>query len=90
MGHKTTFIHSFGLANKELCYFQLWKHLENKTKDCSQHFPKQAVVFTCLQYKCFENTVDKGAISPFFLFDNFLPFSSTLKLFCANLFSLEV
>ena len=28
-------------------------------------FPKQALVFTCLQYKSFENTVEKGEISPF-------------------------
>ena len=26
-------------------------------------FPKQALVFTCLQYKCFENTLRKGEIS---------------------------
>ena len=25
-------------------------------------YPKQALVFTCLQYKCFENTVEKGEI----------------------------
>ena len=26
-------------------------------------FPKQALVFTCLQSKCFENTVGKGEIA---------------------------
>ena len=26
-------------------------------------FPKQALVFTCLQYKSFENTVEKGEIA---------------------------
>ena len=26
-------------------------------------FPKQALVFTCLQYKSFENTVGKGEIA---------------------------
>ena len=34
-------------------------------------FRKQALVFTCLQYKSFENTVDKGEIArneQFFLF----------------------
>ena len=47
---------------------------------------KQALVFTCLQYKSFENTVGKGAISPFptefstFL-ENFLSISSNLKLY---------
>ena len=28
-----------------------------------QPFPKQALVFTCLQYKSFENTVGKGEIA---------------------------
>ena len=52
-------------------------------------FPKQALDFTYLQYKSFENTVGKGEIarneqfllSPqcfFFLLKNFLPFSSNL------------
>ena len=62
-------------------------------------FPKQALVFTCLQYKSFENTVGKGEIAhneQFLLFpvfsnhlENFLPFSSNLKLSSANPFSLE-
>ena len=49
-------------------------------------FPKQALVFTCLQYKSFENTVGKGEIArheQFLLFpqcfltilENFVPFS---------------
>ena len=29
-------------------------------------FPKQALVFTCLQFKSFENTVRKGENAPFF------------------------
>ena len=40
-------------------------------------FPKQALVFTCLQYKSFENTVGKGEIAcneQFLLFPQcFLP-----------------
>ena len=40
-------------------------------------FPKQALVFTCLQYKCFENTVGRGEIArneQFLLFPQcFLP-----------------
>ena len=28
-----------------------------------QPFPKQALLFTCLQYKSFENTVGKGKIA---------------------------
>ena len=57
------------------------------------------LVFTCLQYKSFENTPVKGEIArdeqylPFLLFsallENFLPFSSNLKLFSAISFSLE-
>ena len=62
-------------------------------------FPKKALVFTCLQYKSFENTVGKGETArnkqfllfPVFsiLLENFLPFSSNLKLSSANPFSLE-
>ena len=63
-------------------------------------FPKQTLVFTCLQYMSFENTVGKGEIAhneQFLLFssmfsshlDNFLPVSSDLKLSSANPFSLE-
>ena len=47
----------------------------------SQPFPKQALVFTCLQYKSFENTVGKGEIArneQFLLFPQcFLPVCST-------------
>ena len=55
--------------------------------------PKQALVFTCLQYMSFENTVAKGEIArneQFLLFpqcfstcfEGFLPFSTNLKLLC--------
>ena len=63
-------------------------------------FPKQALVFKSLQYKSFENTVGQVEIArneQFLLFpqffstllDNFLPFSSNLKLSSANSLSLE-
>ena len=46
----------------------------------SEPFPKQAVVFMCLQYKSFENNVRKGEIAhneQFLLFPQcFLPFWS--------------
>ena len=49
------------------------------------HYPKQALVFTCLQYKSFENTLGKGEIAPndqFFLFPQcFLSFWRTLRHF---------
>ena len=63
-------------------------------------FPNKPWFFMCLQYKSFENTVGKGEIAqneqflPFptvfstFL-ENFLVFSSNLKLSSANSFSLE-
>ena len=60
-------------------------------------FPKQAFVFTCLQYKSYENAVAKGeiysyqAISLFTtvfstLSENFPPFLSNSKLSSANSF----
>ena len=63
-------------------------------------FPKHALVFTCLQYKSFENTVGKGEIArneQFLLFpqcfsthlESFLPFFSNLKLLSAISFSME-
>ena len=57
-------------------------------------FPKQALVFTCLQHKSSENTEEKGAISPLptvfsTCLEIFLPFSSNLKLSSANTSSLE-
>ena len=62
-------------------------------------FPKQALVFTCLQYKSFENTGKRRkcmlqAISPFPTvfsthLENIPPVSSNLKLSSANSFSLE-
>ena len=55
-------------------------------------FRKQNLVFTCLQYKPFENTVGKGetAHNEFSaLLKNFPPFSSNLKLLFANSFIFE-
>ena len=45
-------------------------------------FPNQALDCTCLQYRSFENTVEKGEIAR-------KPLSSNLKLSSANTFSLE-
>ena len=64
-----------------------------------QPFPKQALVFTCLQYQSFENTAGKGEIARneqflpfptvfFILSENLPPFSSKSKLSSANSFSL--
>ena len=62
-------------------------------------FPKQALVFMCLQYKSFENNVGKGEIArneQFLLFPVFstlletsLPFSSNLKIVVCKLFEFE-
>ena len=65
-----------------------------------QPSPKQALVFTGLKHKSSENTVGEEEIARnerFLLFktvfstllENFLPFSSNLKLSSANSFSLE-
>ena len=72
----------------------------NETKKVFNPFLKQVLVFTCLQYNSFENTVGKGEIArneQFLLFPqrfllllrNVLPFSSNLKLSYANSFCLE-
>ena len=64
---------------------------------CFNPFPKQALVFTCLQYKSFENDVGKGEIArneQFLLFstvfstcmETLLPFSSCSKFSSANSF----
>ena len=63
-------------------------------------FPKQALVFTCLEYKSFENTAGKGEIAcnkQFLLFPpcflliwiTFCHFHYNLQLSSANSFSLE-
>ena len=63
-------------------------------------FPKQSLVFTCLQYKSFENIVRKKEeiahnkqflLVPVFSthLEHFLPFLSNLKLLSANSFNLE-
>ena len=64
------------------------------------NFPKQALVYTCLQDNSFENTEGKGEIArneQFLLFpsvfstylESFLPFSTNLKLSSAKSFSLD-
>ena len=63
-------------------------------------FPKQDLVFMCLQYKSFENTVGKGEIardeqcllfpqSFYTCLENFLPFFIEFKTVVCKLFSLE-
>ena len=62
-------------------------------------FPKQTLVFTCLQYKSFENTAEKGEIAlndQFLLFpvfsiclDNFLTFSLQFNIVIYKLFKFE-
>ena len=53
--------------------------------DLHEPFLKQALVFTCLQYKSFENTVGKGEIAfneQFLLLSQcYLPVWRTLSLF---------
>ena len=45
-------------------------------------FPKQTIVFTCLLYKSFENTVEKGEIA---YNEQFLLFSSLFSTYLENL-----
>ena len=78
---------------EQIC--EIWK-----TCHIHQPFLMQTLVFMCLKYKSFENTVGKGknlsqqAISSFpivfsTLLENFLRFSSNMELSSANSFSLE-
>ena len=72
----------------------------NNNSKFSSPIPKQALVFMCLHYKSFENTVGKGEIA---LIEQFLPFPQcflpvwrtfsfqlNMKLLMAISFSLEV
>ena len=62
------------------CFSSFESHIPSI--ESSKSFPKQALVFTCLQYKSFEYTVSKGEIAhnkQFLLFPQcFLPFWITL------------
>ena len=92
---------NIGFGEKMLVTAQCFLSLYYTNTDFdSLPFPKQALVFTCLQYKSFENFVGKGEIArneQFLLFPqcffallyNFPPFSSNLKLSSSNSFSLE-
>ena len=51
----------------------------------NQPFPKQALVFTCLQYKPLENTVRKGEIARY---EQFLLFPQCFLLVCRTFFLL--
>ena len=51
-------------------------------KFCYNNFPKQVLVFMCLQYKSFENTVGKGVTSNFsFSHSVFYPFVELSAIF---------
>ena len=41
----------------------LENHIKEKNLNFYKPFPKQAMVFMCLHYKTFENTVGKGEIA---------------------------
>ena len=47
---------------KDACYKNFFPH-DLKKRFMEILFPKQDLVFTCLQYKSFENTVGKGEIA---------------------------
>ena len=82
-----------GLKYNEKGNNERYEYLEKKIKDKTcfrfkilyKPFPKQALVFTCLQYKSFENTEEKGEIAPFptvfsIHLENFPSSSSNLTL----------
>ena len=63
---------------RELQFFMLRRQY---VQDDSYPFPKQALVLTCQQYKCFKNTAGKGEIARNELrvlstrLETFIPFS---------------
>ena len=65
------------IASKDLhIAFRSWLSEYGRVMALCLAFPKQALVFTCLQYKSFENTVGKGKLlitSNFFFSLHFLP-----------------
>ena len=74
--------------------FQPYPCLNQNPVLVSLTFSQQALIFTCLQYKSIENTVEKGEIArneQFLLFPQcflplwrtFFPFQSNLKLLTA-------
>ena len=70
----------------------IWKILKFCRLVYGQPFPKQALIFTCLQLKSLENTVGKGEIVRNVFstrLENFMPFSSNSELSSANSFRLE-
>ena len=74
--------------------------LQTQTTKCDP-FPNKPWFFSCLQYKSFENTVEKGEIASdeqfllfpqcffFILWENVVPLSSNLNLSSANSFESE-
>ena len=54
---------SWTLLNSWTGYKTLWKMKKNTPSHLGLTFPKQALVFMCLQYKSFENTAGKGDIA---------------------------
>ena len=92
-----TFCHTCTLLQFHKFTFPDFPHFEFLGLFCHQIVFKQALVFTCLQYKYFENTVGKGencslwAISLFptvfsSCLENFLPSSSKSILSSAKVF----
>ena len=62
-------------------------------------FPKQVLIFTCLQFKSFENTVGKGEIarndfsfshSVFYLFGELSAISIKLEIVICKLFQFRI
>ena len=70
--------------NNLRCYVAFQgKTIKQKIVKASSPFPEQALVFTCLQQKSFENTVGKGEIArneQFLLFPQ--RFQAFLRTFC--------
>ena len=65
---------------------------EEQDKERSKPFRKQALIFTCLHYKAFENTVGKGQIihnEQLTLFGELFAIFFEYEIVYANSFSLE-
>ena len=53
-------------SNRKKCWLPAFSPFPKCFQETSFNLPKQALVFTCLPYRSYENTVGKGEIALFY------------------------